>query len=31
VMEDAYRLAGDAPALTRVRLPPVAPPQITGF
>lgn len=31
VMEDAYRLAGEPHALTAVRLPPVMPPQITGF
>lgn len=31
VMEDAYRLAGQAPTLAPVQLPPVAPPQITGF
>ena len=31
VMEDAYRLAGRAPALAAMQLPPVAPPRITGF
>lgn len=31
VMEDAYRLAGETPVLRQVQLPPVAPPQITGF
>jgi D-apiose dehydrogenase len=31
VMEDAYRLAGKASVLTEVRLPPVAPPRITGL
>ncbi len=31
VMEDAYRLAGTPRALTRVALPPVAPPTITGI
>lgn len=31
VMEQAYRLAGQAPALRAARLPPMAPPSITGF
>ncbi|RYX91801.1 MAG: Gfo/Idh/MocA family oxidoreductase [Comamonadaceae bacterium] len=31
VMEDAYRLAGEAPKLGPTPLPPLAPPRITGF